>query len=172
MLLAGVVLKLVPVIITVVLIGPEAGVKEVMVGNAGATVTVKLVVLVAVFPLTVTVIVPVVAPVGTEVVMEVAVLAVTTAVVPLNATELLTGVVLKLVPVMVTVVPTEPETGANDVMVGSRTAPIVKSVVLVTLRQFVDTDIFPVVVPDGTVTVMLVAALAVMVAVLLLKKVT
>lgn len=49
-----------------------------------SVVTVKSSVLVAVFPPTVTVIVPVVAPAGTVVVMLVVVLAVTTADVPLN----------------------------------------------------------------------------------------
>lgn len=50
----------------------------------GLAVTVKLVALVAVFPATVTVIRPVVAPAGTEAVIEVVVLAVTTAGMPLN----------------------------------------------------------------------------------------
>ena len=54
---------------------------------------------------------PVVAPVGTVVVMLVGVLAVTTAVTPLNFTVLLRGVVLKFVPAMVTVVPTDPLVG-------------------------------------------------------------
>ena len=62
--------------------------------------------LVAVLPATVTVIFPVVAPAGTVVVIDVAVLPVTTAVVPLKATVLFEGVVSKFVPVMVTVVPT------------------------------------------------------------------
>lgn len=77
------VLKFVPVIVTVVPTLPDVGVNDVIVGMA-PTVTVKLVALVAVFPPTVTVIFPVVAPAGTVVVIEVAVLAVTTAVVPLN----------------------------------------------------------------------------------------
>ena len=77
------VLKFVPVIVTVVPTLPDVGVNDVIVGMAPA-VTVKLVALVAVFPPTVTVIFPVDAPAGTVVVIEVAVLAVTTAVVPLN----------------------------------------------------------------------------------------
>ena len=81
MLLAGVMLKFVPVMVTVVPTGPLAGVNDVMVGGA---VTVKLVALVAVLPATVTVIAPVVAPVGTVTVMLVAVLTVTVAAVPLN----------------------------------------------------------------------------------------
>ena len=83
MLLAGVALKFVPVMVTVVPIGPEAGVKLVMIGGE-VVVTVKSLALVAVFPATVTVIFPVVAPEGTLQVIDVAVLAVTTAAVPLN----------------------------------------------------------------------------------------
>ena len=94
----------------------------------GPAVTVKLLELVAVFPATVTVIGPVVAPVGTEVVIEVAVLAVTTAVVPLNWSVLLAGVVLKFVPIMLTVVPTKPDVGVKEVIVGKVAAPTVKLV--------------------------------------------
>src|SRR5687767_11632418 len=66
---------------------------------------------------------PVVAPVGTVVVIEVEELANTTAIVPLKLTVLLAGVVLKLVPVIVTVVPTGPDAGVKAVMVGRSTAP-------------------------------------------------
>jgi hypothetical protein len=81
-------------------------------------VTVKFVADVPVTPPTATVITPVVAPVGTVVVIEVAVDAVTIAVVPLNCTVLLAAVVLKFVPVMVTVAPTAPVAGAKLVIVG------------------------------------------------------
>lgn len=67
-------------------------------------------------PATVTEIFPVVALAGTVHVIEVVVLAVTTADVPLNITMLLDGVVLKLVPVMVTVVPIEPDKGVKLVI--------------------------------------------------------
>jgi hypothetical protein len=117
-LFAGVALKFVPVIVTLVPGMPEEGEKEVMVG-AKPQRTVKLDALVPVLPATVTVIVPVVAPVGTVVVIDVAVLAVTTAVVPLNFTILFAGVVLKFVPVIVTVVPTTPVAGVKDEMVGT-----------------------------------------------------
>ena len=127
-LLAGVVLKFVPVMVTVVPIEPAAGVKEVMVGKAGV-VTVKLVALVAVLPATATVIVPVVAPVGTVVVILVSVLAVTVADVPLNVTVLLAGVILKFVPVIITVVPIEPEGGEKSIMEGGNV--IVKSPALI-----------------------------------------
>lgn len=95
-----------------------------------AVVTVKLVALVAVFPPTVTVIFPVVAPAGTVVVILVVVLAETTAVVPLNFTVLLAGVALKFVPVMVTLVPTGPLEGVKLVMVGVSAAPTVNVSVL------------------------------------------
>jgi hypothetical protein len=134
--------------------------------------TVKLVELVAVFPPTVTVNFPVVAPEGIVVVIVVDVLAVTVEVVPLNFTVLLAGVVLKFVPVMVTVVPTIPLTGLKLVMMGNVAAPMVKSFALTTVIQLVVTDIFPVIDPGGTVVVILVAVLAVTVAVLLLKNFT
>ena len=138
----------------------------------GEVVTVKLVALIAVLPATVTVITPVVAPAGTVVVMDVAVLDVDVASVPLNRTVLLPGVALKFVPVMVTVVPIGPVVGVKKVMVGSVGAPTVKSVALCTVTQFTVTEIFPVIVPAGTVVVMLVAVLAVTVAVWLLKNFT
>ena len=81
-------------------------------------ITVKLLALVAVRPLTVTVIGPLVAPVGTEVTMLVAVGVPVVAVVPLNFTVLLVAVVLKFVPVMVTVAPTRPLVGLKEVIVG------------------------------------------------------
>lgn len=59
---------------------------------------------------------PVVAPAGTMAVMLVEVLAVTFAVVPLNLTLLLDGVALKFVPLIVTIVPSGPLAGANEVM--------------------------------------------------------
>ena len=61
---------------------------------------------------------PVVAPEGTEVVMLVAELAETVAEVPLNFTVLLAGVALKFVPEIVTVVPTPPDDGVNDEIIG------------------------------------------------------
>lgn len=124
-------------------------------------VTVKSVALVAVLPPTITVIFPVVAPPGTDVVMLVVVLAETLVAVPLNLTVLSTGVVLKLVPVMVTVLPIGPLEGVKLVMVGSETVVTVKSVALVAVLPDIVTVIFPVVAPDGTVVVMLVAELAV-----------
>ena len=92
----------------------------------GVEPTVKTPLLVAVLPPTVTEIDPVVAPVGTVVVILVAELAVTNAVVPLNCTILLAGVVSKFVPVIVTDVPTRPLVGVKLVMVamaGAHTVP-------------------------------------------------
>ena len=86
-------------------------------GSGG--VAMKFVELVPVRPLTVTVMVPVVAPAGTEVEMLVAVLPVTAAVVPLNFTVLLAGVVSKLVPVRVTGVVTGPLVGLKLLIVGA-----------------------------------------------------
>ena len=74
-----------------------------------------------VIPLTVTEIGPVVAPVGTFVVMLVDVSAVTNAAVPLKFTICPTELGsdgLKLVPVIITVVPTEPDTGLNEIIDG------------------------------------------------------
>lgn len=154
MLLDGVVLKFVPVIVTDVPTTPMAGVKLRIVGEV--ELTVKLVALVAVCPPTVTVIVPLVAPIGTEVVMLVAVLAVTTAVTLLNLTILLLGVVLKFVPVIVMDEPTAPLVGLKLVMVGEVVIPTEKSTMLVAICPPTATVIFPVVAPDGTVAVILV----------------
>ena len=114
-LLEGVASKFVPEIVTVVPTTPDNGVKDEI---AGGGITVKFEALVAVCPYTVTVIVPVVAPEGTEVVILVTLLAVTVAVVPLNFTVLLAGVASKFVPDIITVVPTPPDAGVNEVMVG------------------------------------------------------
>ncbi|MGA7827829.1 MAG: hypothetical protein WCA04_09220, partial [Geobacteraceae bacterium] len=116
MLSVGVVLNSDPVMVTVVPGSPNKGATAVM---AAPGVTVKLAGDVAVLLPTITVTDPVVAPAGTVVTIWVAVELVTTAAVPLNITMLLAGVVLKLVPVMVTVVPGGPEDGAREVIVGA-----------------------------------------------------
>ena len=86
--------------------------------------TVKLLLLVAVFPPTVTLTLPVVAPSGTVMVSLVAVGDVTVAVVVPILTVLEAAVVLKLVPLMVTMVPTGPEVGLKPVMVGVSTVGV------------------------------------------------
>ena len=82
----------------------------------GPVVTVKIAALVAVPPGVVTEIVPVVAPVGTVAVTEVAVLVENVAAKPLNLTAVTP---VRLVPVMVTLCPTCPVVGENDVIVGT-----------------------------------------------------
>jgi hypothetical protein len=78
-------------------------------------VTRKFVLLVAIKSVVLTVIRPEVAPSGTVVVMEVVVKVVITASIPLKATLPPSS---KLVPVIVTTVPTGPEVGVKEVMVG------------------------------------------------------
>jgi hypothetical protein len=108
--------KLVPVMVTTVPAVPEVGVNETM---EGARFTVKSVVLVAVCPFTITLILPVDAPVGTVVVSEVAVAAVTVALIAPNFTWLLARVALKLFPLMVTVAPISPLVGVKLEMLGA-----------------------------------------------------
>jgi hypothetical protein len=113
-LLAGVVLKFKPVIVTDAPTAPLLGLKLVIEGA-----TVKLVELVPVCPATVIEIGPVVAPDGTVVTILVEVLDVGVAAVPLNFTILLVAVVpSKFVPVMVTDVFVAPEAGLKLVTEG------------------------------------------------------
>ena len=79
-------------------------------------VIVKLALLVAVPPGVVTLIVPVVAPAGTVAVIWVSLFTAKAAVVPLNFTAVAP---LRLLPVMVTLVPTGPLVGANELRVGA-----------------------------------------------------
>jgi hypothetical protein len=102
--------KLVPVIVTDVPIGPEVGVRLVILG--AGIVTVNATPLLA-CPPTMTTTFPVIAPAGTGTVMLVALQFVGVAVVPLNVTVLVPCVVPKLVPVIVTDVPTGPEVGVR-----------------------------------------------------------
>jgi hypothetical protein len=109
---------------------------------------VKLVALVAVPAVSTTVMTPVVAPVGTIAVTDVAVFALNVAVVPLNLTEVTP---VRFVPVMTTLVPTGPLVGANDVMVVA--APGVKLVELTTVLTVFVTWMEPVVAPTGDTAV-------------------
>lgn len=97
-------------------VNPEPVVLFVMIGTLVSTT--KSVKLCPDTPPTITVILPVFAPVGTVVVMVVAELEITVAVVPLNLTVLFMAVRSKFVPVIVTVVPIVPLDGVNDVTVG------------------------------------------------------
>jgi hypothetical protein len=165
-LLAGVVLKLVPVITTVAPTALLVGLNDVSVG-VGKTVKLDPV---NVTPLTVTEIFPEVAPAGTVAVNEVMVAAVTVAVVPLNLTTLFAGVVLKFVPEIVTVAPTAPLDGENPVMVG--VGKTVKLDALVSVMPLTVTEIFPVVAPNGTVVVKVVVVAALTTATVPLKETT
>jgi len=118
-LLDGVLLKLVPIIVTDVPADPLTGVNDVIVGANADIFTVKLFELAAVSDPTLTLITPEVAAAGTVVVKLVAVLAVTVAIVPLNVTILLVGIILKFVPVMVTALKTAPDIGVKEVIVGA-----------------------------------------------------
>ena len=146
-LLAGVGLKLVPTMVTVVPIVPYVGVNEVIVGRG--VITVKFVGLTEVKPFTVTVMTPVVEPNGTVVVMLVAVLTVTLVRVPLKATKLLAGMGSKSNPVIVTVVPNVPEVGKKEAMFVT-----VKFAEPVALMPLTITVRAPVVAPSGTEVVM------------------
>lgn len=106
--------KFVPVTVTVCPTTPELGVSDVIVGG-GTTVNVTPPLG---CPFTVTIVGPVVAPVGTGAVMLVDDHAVGVAVAPLNVTPLLPCVVPKFVPAIVTAWPTIPRVGVSDVIVG------------------------------------------------------
>src|SRR5204863_526112 len=104
--------KLVPLMITLVPTGPLPGVKLVIVGGL---IAVNLLSLLAALPVLVTLIGPLVAPAGTVAVIAVAELTVKLALVPLNSTA---EAPVKLVPLMVTLVPTGPLPGVKLVIVG------------------------------------------------------
>lgn len=163
----GVVLKCVPVIVTGVPTAPPTGVKLVTVGDDN---TVKLLALETVTPLTVTEILPVVATAGTLAVIVVVVDASTVAVVLLNFTMLLAGVVLKFVPVIVTIAPSAPLVAVNVLIVGEGNT--IKFAALVIVTPLMVTEIFSVVAPTGTVVVILVLVDAVTIAVVLLNLTT
>ena len=143
--------KLVPVIVTAVPTGPLVGDRLV---SVGATVTVKVSALLA-RPPTVTTTLPVVAPVGTGTTMLVADQLVGVAAVPLNLTVLVPCVAPKLVPAIVTAVPTGPLVG--DRLVRRRRASVTVNGSALLARPPTVTTTLPVVAPVGTGTTMLVA---------------
>ena len=108
-------------------------------------VAVKLLALVAVPPGVVTLIGPLVAPLGTVAVIWVLVFTVKLAPVPLKATAVAP---VKLFPLMVTEVPTDPLLGLKELMVGGGIT--VKLLALVAVPPGVVTLIGPVVAPVGT----------------------
>lgn len=136
----------------------------------GVISTIKLFSVVKITPLRSTDTGPVVAPAGTEVVSSVEVAAVTVATVPLNFTMLSAGVVLKSVPVRVTVVPGTATAGLKLIMVNDGIT--VKSDELATVTPLTVTEIFPDVAPTGTLVVRLVVVEAVTVEVVPLNRIT
>lgn len=140
-----------PVIFTLASTRPLEGLKLVICGEG---ITIKFVALVTVTPFTVTVIFPKIDPTGTIAVMLVEVDPLTTAVTSLNFTTFSEGVVLKLIPVIITVAPGAPLIGLKSVMAGA--GMTVKSELLVMVILFNVKEIFPVVAPEGTVVVILV----------------
>jgi hypothetical protein len=155
------VLKFVPEMVTAVLTAPLMGLNPVMVGVGN---TVKIDPEVMVTPFTVMDIAPVVAPAGTAVVIVVVVNELTDAVTPLKDTV---GVVLKFVPVMVTIAPSAPLVGLKPLTVG--VDRITKLLVLKMVTPLTVTEIFPEVAPGGTKAVMLLVVEAVITAVVLLN---
>jgi len=111
--------KLAPVIVTDAPTNPDVGLRLVMLG--AGTVTVKFTPLLAVPP-TVTTTFPVVAPAGTATTMLAALQLVGVADVPLKATVLVPCVAPKFVPVIVTGVPTTPDTGFRIAILGAGVA--------------------------------------------------
>ena len=135
--------KSVPVIVTEVPTSPEGGSNRVI---TGFRITVKATPLLAT-PLTVTTTSPVSAPAGTVAVIEVSLQFVVLAAVPLKVTLPL---VPKLVPVIVTAVPTVPEPGLRPVIDGAEDPVTVKLTPLLATPLTVTTTL-PVVAPTGTV---------------------
>jgi hypothetical protein len=117
----------------------------------GGVVTVKLLELTTVEPETVTLIGPAEALEGTVVTNFVVVADEMVAVTPLNLTESLALVALKLAPLMVTGVPTGPLPGEKLAIVGG--AATVKLLLLVAVLLPTFTVIFPVVAPLGTAAI-------------------
>ncbi len=153
--------KFEPLITTEVPTGPLFGLNPVMVGAGCVPDTVKFEELVAVPPGVVTLIFPVVAPEGTVAVILLEELMVNVALVPLNFTEVAP---VKFVPWITTEVPARPLLGLKPEMVGADCVVTVKLPELVEVPPGVVTLILPVVAPEGTVAVILLAELIVKVA--------
>jgi hypothetical protein len=141
--------KFVPVIVTDVPTAPELTERLVMLGVGNTVNDVPALAT----PLTVTTTFPVVAPDGTGTAMLVPLQLVGVAVVPLNVTVLVPCGEPKLVPVIVTAVPTAPEDTERLVMVG--VGNTVNDVPALAIPLTVTTTL-PVVAPLGTGTAMLV----------------
>lgn len=144
-------LKFVPVMITSAPTAPLGGVNPVMVGFPN---TVKSFELLMVTPFVVIETLPVVAPLGTVTVMLVVVEEISVALTPLNLTALLAAVVLKCVPVIITVAPGAPLDGVKPVNVG--VGNTVKLVAVVIATPLTIIEIGPVTAPNGTIALILV----------------
>lgn len=158
--------KPLPLIVTVVPTGPLDGLKLETTGALPPPPlpTVKFVVLVPVPAGVVTEIGPVVAPVGTlALICELELANHWVAPTPLNLTE---DTLLKLLPLMVTIVPTFPLVGLKLVIVGPPPPPLVtvNEVALVAVPFAVVTEMAPLVAAPGTVAAICVAWLTVKVA--------
>jgi hypothetical protein len=134
--------KLRPVIVTDAPTAPDVGERLLMLGNTVNATPLLFT------PLAKTTTLPVVAPVGTVTLIEVALQLVTVAVVPLNSTVPLPCVEPKFVPVTVTAVPTAPDVGDKLVRLGADTT-VKLTPALFTPLAFTTT--LPVVAPVGTV---------------------
>jgi hypothetical protein len=142
--------KFVPAIVTEVPTGPDVWLRLLMLG---ATITVKFTPLLATPP-TVTMTLPVVAPLGTGTVILVPLQFVGVPAVPLNVTVLVPCVAPKFVPAIVTDVPTGPDVWLKLVMLGAGAVTVKFTPLLATPPTVTMT--LPVVAPLGTGTVMLV----------------
>jgi len=152
-----------PVSVTIVPARPEAGARCVMLG---AGMTLKLAALVAVPPGVVTATGPLVAPVGTVVVIRLEPTTVNSAAsTPLKATVVAP---VKPLPVSVTLVPADPEAGEKNVTLG--VGMTLKLAALVAVPPGVVTATGPLVAPAGTVAVICVAESALKVAAAPLKR--
>jgi hypothetical protein len=107
-------------------------------------------------PFTVTTTFPVVAPDGTVTTICVSFHVVTGTLALLSVTVLVPCVAPKLVPIIVTDVPTAPEVGERLMMVGAATSESTLKLTLLLATPDTVTTTGPVVAPFGTVTVMLV----------------
>jgi len=140
--------KPVPLIVTDVATAPEPG--EMLVMFGAAVPTSKPYGLLATPP-TVTSTFPVVAPVGTGTLIDVALQLVGFPVVPLNVTVLPPCEEPKFVPVIATAVPTTPAAGAKLLILGSEDVTVKRTALLVPPPT--ETRRSPVAAPAGTATV-------------------
>jgi hypothetical protein len=136
--------KFVPVMVTDAPTDPVVGDKLVMLGAATTVNNTPLLFT----PLAFTTTLPVVAPVGTAVTIDVALQLVIVAAVPLNDTDPVLWVEPKFVPVMVTDAPAAPVGGHRLVMLGAATTVKLTPLLFTPLAK---TTKLPVVAPVGTV---------------------